>query len=355
MIGEQWNTLVAKPSERELDAAMAAVRVRALEHWKRRVWRGRALQVAGYVAVALIFGYAGWNAAGLRAMNGDALDGTSTAWPDGTVRAMKVPSTETALSDGVRRYRITAWTEIEGVQVLAGESFIESAHPMTLQLSASFETAVLSGMLSIVPGGSTTSYNGFLSLRRKVTVSPRGLAVYEDGRAGVSLSADSGTAALFTLFPDIPGYRPILRIEGPWAAPPGRRLHWQTVGADTRFANAAGWLVSNITAYPPLTVRFRWGRGESRSLVIPSLRTRHTLLRGHSAGMLVYVWAEEASGISVSGQRQPRDRYVCIGVRSLALRAGQPPRQAYDCSDPAQHLFRLGIPGMEKLTAEIIP
>ena len=234
MIGEQWDTLVAPPTERELEAAMAAVRVRALEHWKRRIWRGRALLAAAFVLV----GTAGM--VGGRSMGNlfNLAPEEPEAWSGSGFRSSLELGrlVGTAAPGDLRRFHIARRTEMDGVTINEGSAWIEGPDGTAFSLSVGHERERFTGTVSIMPFGDSMTVNIAGQQTRLLGYTDRGGRVVETLRIRHVTRARAGQQLVFYPFGearDPDGAQTVVHIDGPWAPLPTSRVRWRTAASDS--------------------------------------------------------------------------------------------------------------------------
>jgi hypothetical protein len=243
MIGERWNTLVAPPTERELEAAMAAVRVRALEHWKRRIWRGRALLAVAFVAVAAAGAAGGRGLGSSVRLSADEPDYAPSPRYRATVEAG--PVIGAAPPGDLRRFHVARLTEMDGVPIAQGDAWVEGPEGTAFYLTVFYEGQRFGGDVSIFTFGDSIAVNITGHVESFLGWTDRGGRVTERRSVNTGLRAHAGQRLTFYPFGsgrDADGARTAVTITGPWADAPVERVTWRESRADSvlyRFGRGA--------------------------------------------------------------------------------------------------------------------
>lgn len=291
MIGDAWNTLVAPPTDRELDAAMAEVRVRAIGHARRGARRGRVLSLAG-VSVALTLAVLAGRSMG----TGLRLYEDITDIP-GFAELGRLPIVTVAgpsvSAAAAQRFHVTMRTEMDGVVIGEGEAWIEGPNGTAFEftathMNATFQGAVMPGLrgesLWVSIGGSFSNGLGFTREGRRVS---------EQAMIGNGVKLRVGEIVEFYPFgrATAPGTaNTVMRIEGPVAASPTHHVVWRSASEDTAGSHragsagfeAAGRGVRYAVRGGALRVRALWHE--------PPVRVR-VALKGNAPGQ--WVWASK--------------------------------------------------------------
>jgi hypothetical protein len=336
MIGDPWNTLVAAPTKRELDAAMAEVRVRAMGHARRREWRSRAWSALGYVVVAGVALVGGRSlGTGLRLYGSlDEVPVDAGGWPS----ARAVAGSATVARGDLQRYHITLRTELDGVPIGEGEVWVEGPNGTAFrlhvsQLDRSFAAQVVplvqGDSMKLLVNGDVTNELGFTRNHGRVT---------EQVPVGLLLSYSRGAVAEVLPFGRRRGSGipyTVIRVEGPDASPPRGAVRWRGAGDSVAFLSyltgEQGLTNSSVEAarrgvraamanVGALTVVPQW--------FVPPLRLRLSLRGGATSP---WVWASQfdrAAQVRVSGEAG------ALEVRGIP-RAGRPGEACIQLREPA--------------------
>ncbi len=241
MRGDEWNTLVSAPSGTEIDAALAEVRVRAVPIARRNARNRRAISFA-FAALAL---GGSFMAGGMSASNGVRVGAEPIRFSPGYRGAPELtvgpPLASAMRADSTVTYRISGWTEWDGVRYDEGESYVTGPSGTGFALALDDTSGALhaSVQAAVSPDSVVFLVSSFRRLR--LGLSRRNLDVYEEGHAYGRKAVPRGRSLL--LYPNGrggEGPQPIIEIDGPDITAP-RAAPWREKGGlqlsyhETRF------------------------------------------------------------------------------------------------------------------------
>ncbi len=219
----EFDRLVMVPTARELDAALAEVKVRARPIARRRARRRRQLAVLGFLALTVGGAAVGRaTAPGLRTIPDEGaavLRGAAAPW------SAIEPSPEGAVTGSVERYHVSVWTEWDGVRYAASEGWVEG--PRGVGMRVNHNTFTLNLRPEVGPGA--TRYRVAVTTRRPLGRTADGVRLEGLGRARLDLAVPSGQALVLA-----PLGRPhrsepttYVRVVGPHGELPAGEPQWQ--------------------------------------------------------------------------------------------------------------------------------
>lgn len=240
MRGESWERLVALPSERELDAALAEVRVRAIgiAHHRarsRRAWwtlASLAVVVGGVVlgrvsagvsALPVTGRWSGPNSAEWNGWNAAELGGVATTF---SLADAELPS---VTEEPVRRFFIHSWTEFEGVRFDEGHAWVEGPVGTGFLIGADDGERRFGGAVHVRTRGDTMLLSVSSRTRRLFARSRAGRPLFEEGEGRRGFALPPGRALEIRPFGPARSGQPtlVVRIEGPRVPPPGAGVRWR--------------------------------------------------------------------------------------------------------------------------------
>lgn len=240
MRGDAWNQLVSEPTGTDLEAALAEVRVRAVPIARRNA---RSRRAVSFIVGALTIGGAFW-AGGLTAGSVRFADESELPVYNGAPVLKVGPALGAAVrNDSLLAYRVSTWTEWDGVRYDEGESFISGPPGTAFALWVGRDREQLEMLVRPKLTGDSVSYFVSSFRRRLVERGYEGLDLYGEGRAQVQQDVARGQALL--IYPQGAGGaapRTVIRIDGPDAGVPAT-LRWRgrpplrTWNLESRFRN----------------------------------------------------------------------------------------------------------------------
>lgn len=337
MIGETWNVLAVAPTDRELDAALAEVRVRAMAHQGRRARIHSAR--SGVIAAVLVgVGFMGGRTVGggvrfydtWRPWMARAQDAAVAVVEPGAVAA------EMPLAPGLQRWHVHAATELDGQIISQGDGWVEGPPGTGLTLSTGYEHNGFSGTVMPSIEGDSVTLRVAGALMHSLGKTARGGDVTERIWVNRRIAVKLGTRV--TIYPfgrarTAEGALTTLTIEGPGAPAPAGPVQWLPLTGRTFMRQADSLALQHGVRYADRNV----GAIDVKGTWYPRARAIRASLPGHRAGpwtrALYYPWepitvpgaATQLYFVQYAYLREGEAVCYRIGVRDPASRGSNIP------------------------------
>ncbi|HEY2805053.1 MAG TPA: hypothetical protein VGI92_04260 [Gemmatimonadales bacterium] len=236
MRGDEWGRLVSAPSASDIDAALADVKLRAVPIARRNARKRWALSaLSALVLLGGVFWAGGLVAGNGVQVGGSSLNGFRGGYP-GAPELVLAPGEARSERHATQTYRVTSWSELDGLRFAEGESWVTG--PTGVGFVLSFWQPSLQSMVRINVSADSLEYLVASFMRGHYGLSPRKLDLYEEGHAYGRLVIARGRDLLLYPLGRHTGDEPteVVRISGPDLDPP----------AAARFDSNPRWPGQNV-------------------------------------------------------------------------------------------------------------
>jgi hypothetical protein len=229
--------LVAEPTAKELDAALADVRVRAVPIARRRARNRQAVTFIGLLLIGGAGAAVGRMSVTTAAWDSE-YDGRAAGQPKVIVEGGAHP---VVVAGSTLRWHVTSWDELQGYQWNKADAWIEGPEGTGFELTVTSLGAALHGSYRpMLLGGDSQMVTLGGTVSHRLGITRDGFSVKAEGQLWQNEATVRGATIVVFPFGTKGEMLTTVRFDGPYAEAPDDPVRWQA--ADTM--DASEWIAS---------------------------------------------------------------------------------------------------------------